>query len=100
MNPFTSKEKQKKVSLVNEYVCNIANIPVKKLYSKSRVRDISATRFMAWYILRIVFKFSVPEIAKEFKKNNSAVLYGINSVKKTKTGDDVIVNFRATFPQY
>jgi len=56
------------------------NIPIDKLKSKSRKREIVTARWAYWYYLQ-ERRFTYEEIARIFNMNYSTVIYGVKKIR-------------------
>lgn len=93
MDPFFSTSKQDSLNIVLLFVSKEYKIPLLSVYSKKRSSDVSKARFVLWYILHKEFRFSTPELAKEFKKQPSSIHHGIKFVDKKGIGREIIKQF-------
>jgi chromosomal replication initiation ATPase DnaA len=98
MNSFFKKDKENILSKALEFVRSETKISISDLYSVSRNRDIANSRFVVWYILHTEFGFSIPLLAREFKKSPSTVSHGLGFVKKEGVGKDVVSKFFKAYP--
>ena len=65
--------------MVIEKSAEVFEVPVKKVVSKDRYRELVLTRNMAYYILHTAYKQKAAQIAPHFKRDRTTVLHGLNT---------------------
>ena len=75
-------------NLIISQVCKFYNQEENTLRGSLKTKGITEARQVAMYLIRKLTNFSLPDIAKEFGKDHTTILYSINKVEsKLKTGD-------------
>lgn len=65
--------------MVIEKSAEVFEVPVKKVVSKDRYRELVLARNMAYYILHTAYKQKASQIAPHFKRDRTTVLHGLNT---------------------
>lgn len=65
--------------MVIEKSAEVFEVPVKKLISKDRYRELVLARNMAYYILHTAYKQKASQIAPHFKRDRTTILHGLNT---------------------
>ena len=68
--------------LIISEVCRFYSIEESILRSTQKTRNTAEARQIAMYLIRKMTNFSLPDIAKEFGKNHTTVLYAIRRVEE------------------
>ena len=69
-------------SIIVGYICSYFHVDEETLRGQSRSRDVVAARQIAMYLIRKLTNLSLPDIAKEFGKNHTTVLYALKKVEQ------------------
>lgn len=79
---------------IMEAVANYFYIPVEQMISQNRSKDVAYPRQMAMYMIRQELEYSVPDIAKIFKRDHTTVMHACNKIeeerKNSRETEDVI----------
>ena len=79
---------------IMEAVANYFYIPVEQMISQNRSKDVASPRQMAMYMIRQELEYSVPDIAKIFKRDHTTVMHACNKIeeerKNSRETEDVI----------
>ncbi len=78
------KEEVSSIEKVISAVASHFGLSAQDLKGSSRSRRVSQARQVAMYILRKVFKASLPEIARTFSKDHSTVIHAIRKVEEER----------------
>ncbi len=62
-------------------VVAVFGIEYEDLFSKKKRKPIAEARFMCFYILRIYFGWLYKKIGKEFGKDHTTIMHGVNKCK-------------------
>lgn len=68
--------------LIIAEVCRFYSIEENVLRSTQKTRNTAEARQVAMYLIRKMTNLSLPDIAKEFGKNHTTVLYGIKRIEE------------------
>lgn len=71
---------------INEY-CSKIGMPLEKLKSKSRKREVITARFIYWYHLR-ENRYTYEEIGRMFGMNHATVIHAVRTVDNFIAIDD------------
>ena len=77
-------EKRKKITVcgIIEAVAKYFNVDKEDILSTSRSKEIVNARKYAMYLSREMLDLSLPNLAKEFKKNHTTIIYQCDKLKK------------------
>ena len=65
--------------MVIEKSAEVFEVPIKKVISKDRYRELVLARNMAYYILHTAYKQKASQIAPHFKRDRTTILHGLNT---------------------
>ncbi|MGM0425591.1 MAG: chromosomal replication initiator protein DnaA, partial [Thermodesulfobacteriota bacterium] len=83
-----SQEKQtQSMESIAQFVCKAFELPVQKLRSKSRKKQVVLARNTAFYLARKYTELSLKDIGEHFNRRHSTVLKGITNVEKEISRD-------------
>lgn len=74
-------------SVILDEVAKIYNVPVSKLLSTARTKELVVPRQIAMYLIRSMTGLSLPDIGKKFNRDHSTVLHSINKVEVQLAND-------------
>ncbi|MGM9599456.1 MAG: chromosomal replication initiator protein DnaA [Faecousia sp.] len=76
------EKKEATPGLIISEVCRFYSIEESTLRSTQKTKGTAEARQVAMYLIRKMTSLSLPDIAKEFGKNHTTVLYGIRRVEE------------------
>lgn len=82
MLKIKSLKSAEKIIAVSEKIAREQfGINKKTLYSSTRDRHVTETRFVLWYILKKHFEWDYSRIGRLYKKCHSSIIYGVRVVE-------------------
>ncbi len=80
-------------SLIITQVCKFYSMDETLLRSTQKTKGVTDVRHLAIYLIRKLTNLSLPDIAKEFNKDHTTILYSIKKIESAvKSGDTTIQN--------
>ena len=80
-------------SLIISQVCKFYSVDEAALRGSQKSKGIAEPRQIAMYLIRKLTNLSLPDIGKEFSRDHTTAMYGINKVEKAlKAGDTHMQN--------
>lgn len=95
------KEKsiKERIRRIDEVVSKASGLPIDYIREKERSQDKVQARWVAWYIAYQYAGISYLKIAKEYGRDHTTILYGIDRIKKDEYLPKVIEKIRQTTPE-
>ena len=84
-----NKDRSTQLNSAEYFVYDSFGVDRKLLYSKTRSSEVVKSRFIVWYVLNKVFTWNINTIARNFGKNHSTVIHGVNFVVKSDWGKSI-----------
>lgn len=78
------------VESIAEFVCRTFELPLQKLRSKSRKKQVVLARNTAFYLARKYTELSLKDIGEHFNRRHSTVLKGITNVEREISRDSTL----------
>lgn len=79
--------------LIIDQVCKFYSVDRSVLLGKQRTKGIVEARQVAIYLIRKLTNLSLPDIGREFDKDNATIIHSIRKIEVTlKSGDTVLQN--------
>jgi chromosomal replication initiator protein len=78
------------MNTIIEHICRSFELPISKLRSKSRKKQVVTARNAAFYLARKHTSLSLKDIGQHFNRRHSTVLKGITSMEREITRDSVV----------
>jgi chromosomal replication initiator protein len=76
----TVNKKDREIELINKS-CEIKNVTLDQIHSKTRIREVVEARYIIFYILRNHYNYSFSAIANKFGKNHATVLLACKKIE-------------------
>ncbi len=87
---YSQAQQKPSLKSISEFVCNTFELPLNKLHSKSRKKQVVLARNTAFYLARKFTDFSLKDIGEHFNRRHSTVLKGITNVEKEISKDSAL----------
>lgn len=103
MKKITSIDEDKKRDNLYELVIEITDregIPIGVIYSDRRDKKVATIRHFLWYIGVTVMDISYSDLAREFNRDHSTILYGVNKLKGNPDYEQMRKYVVESFPHF
>lgn len=90
--PETRNSSRKSITAkkIIDKTCKFYHISREEILSKSRTKDINHARQVACFLMKFELKMSFPAIGKEFSRDHTTILNGVNKIEKSAKSDPEI----------
>ncbi len=93
-----SKYHQDALMAVEIFTMTKFDIPKRTLYSSLRSKDVSAARFVAYYLLSTVYHFQSTLIGEIFNRTHASVLNGLEKIAEWGWQDEILRQYKLMYP--
>lgn len=91
---------EKITTQVETFSSLIYEVSFETLHQRTRVEEIVSARFLAFYLLYRIHKWSTPRIARHFKMNPSSIGHGIHEMEQDSNLESIKNDYLSTYPQH
>lgn len=90
---------KQKLQEVEEIISKISHVALDDIKGHERFPDYVDARHVIWVIAKDYLGFSLPQLAREYKRDHTTILYGIKKMRLNESYKSLLPKMKEKYPE-